>query len=76
MWKKCIIIIEYCEKLHIIYGQNYQSIRKTEFMANADCLARQRFDKKSVLPEEVEINKITYHYQSAGHIHVTDGGDW
>ncbi|MDG2254140.1 MAG: hypothetical protein P8L49_04220 [Opitutaceae bacterium] len=45
-------------------------------MANADCLARQRFDQKSVLPEEVEINKITYHYQSAGHIHVTDGGDW
>ena len=44
-------------------------------MANADCLAKQRFDKKSVLPEEVEINKITYHYQSAGHIHVTDGGD-
>jgi len=30
----------------------------------------------NVLPEEAEIDKITYHYQSAGHIHVTDGGDW
>lgn len=30
----------------------------------------------NVLPEFAEVDKISYQYQSAGHIHVTDGGDW
>ena len=30
----------------------------------------------NVLPESAHIENIRYEYVSAGHIHVTDGGDW
>lgn len=30
----------------------------------------------NVLPENAVIENIRYDYVSAGHIHVTDGGDW
>ena len=30
----------------------------------------------NVLPESANIENIRYDYVSAGHIHVTDGGDW
>ena len=30
----------------------------------------------NVLPETATIENIRYDYVSAGHIHVTDGGDW
>ena len=30
----------------------------------------------NVLPEQVQIDKVSYHYRSGGDILVTDGGDW